>query len=173
MSYVQTKTTYLEMFAPPTSDVAPPRADVCVQKVDRPSTAFYRELYRAVGENFDWVDRLVMPDQELQSILSNDRVSLFVLRVAGELAGYSELDGRVGNEIELAYFGLFPAFVGQGLGKYFLHWTLHTAWSLGPVRVWVHTCDLDHPAALPNYLNAGLQIYNEKTIAQFVPDGRL
>ena len=173
MSYIQTKTTYLEMFAPPASDVAPPRADVCIQKVDRPSTTFYRELYRAVGEDFDWVDRLVMPDEELQSILSDDRVSLFVLRVAGELAGYSELDGRVGNEIELAYFGLFPAFVGQGLGKYLLHWTLHTAWSLGPTRVWVHTCDLDHPAALPNYLKAGLQIYDEKIIAQFVPDGCL
>jgi hypothetical protein len=57
MSYIPTKTTYLEMFAPPTSDVAPPRADVCVEKVESPSTAFYRQLYRAVGENFDWVDR--------------------------------------------------------------------------------------------------------------------
>jgi GNAT superfamily N-acetyltransferase len=173
MSYIPTKTTYLEMFAPPAGDVAPPRSDVCVEKVDRPSTVFYREIYRAVGEQLGWVDRLVMPDNQLQSILSDDRVSLYVLRVAGVLAGYSELDARVDSEIELAYFGLFPAFVGQGLGKFFLRWTLQTAWSRGPTRVWVHTCDLDHPAALPNYLKAGFQIYDEKTIAQFVPDDRL
>lgn len=172
MPYIPTKTTYLEMFAPPASDVAPPRADVCVEKVDCPSTACYRELYRSVGEAYCWVDRLVMPDEELQSILGDDRVGIFVLRVTGESAGYSELDCRVGSDIELAYFGLFPSFIGQGLGKFFLNWTLHTAWSLRPTRVWVHTCDLDHPAALPAYLKAGFQIYDEKIIAQFVPDER-
>lgn len=164
MACIPTKTTYLQMFAPPTTDVAPPRADVCVEQVTSPSTAFYRQLYRSVGEDYCWVDRLVMPDRELQSILGDDRVRVFVLRVAGELAGYSELDGRIENEIQLAYFGLFPTCLGQGLGRFFLNWTLRTAWSLRPSRVWVHTCDLDHPAALPTYVKAGFQIYEEKVL---------
>jgi len=172
MPYIRTKTTYLEMFVPPGTEVAPPRADVRIESVACPSTVFYQELYRSVGGDYCWVDRLMMPDEELQSILNDERVSVHVLRVAGEPAGYSELDCRVGNDIELAYFGLFPTFIGQGLGKFFLHWMLHTAWSLGPTRVWVHTCDLDHPAALPTYLKAGFQIYDETVVAQYVPDGR-
>ena len=42
-------------------------------------------------------------------------------------------------------------------------------WSHQPRRIWVHTCDLDHPAALPNYLKAGFQIYDEVTIDQWIP----
>ena len=172
MPLIRTKTTYLEMFQPPASEVAPPREDVQVQRVDCPSSEFYRQLYRSVGADLCWVDRLVMPEEQLQSILRDDRVEVFVLRVAEQTAGYSELDRRAGNEIELAYFGLFPSYIGQRLGKYLLNWTLRAAWSHGPTRVWVHTCDLDHPAALPTYLKAGFQIYDEKVIAQFVPAGR-
>ena len=69
-----------------------------------------------------------------------------------------------------AYFGLFPAFIGKGLGKYLLAWALDRAWSFNPRRVWVHTCDLDHPAALPNYLRAGFTVYDETVVEQIVAD---
>jgi GNAT superfamily N-acetyltransferase len=81
-----------------------------------------------------------------------------------------ELDRRTPGEIELAYFGLFPQFIGNGLGKYLLAWALRQAWSYGPRRVWVHTCDLDHEAALPTYLNAGFTVYAEKMVEQAVPE---
>lgn len=170
MPTIQTKTTYLEMFHPPAEEVAPPRADVLVQRVDSPSCEFYKHLYRSVGADLNWVDRLVMPEGQLQSILRDERVEVSVISVAGEAAGYSELDRRTDQEVELAYFGLFPSFIGMGLGKYFLNWTLRSAWSRQPERVWVHTCDLDHPAALPNYVKSGFEIYDEKIIAQLVPD---
>lgn len=169
MPHIPTKTTYLEMFYLPASEILQPRADVVVERVHDPSCEFYRQLYRSVGADLCWVDRLVMPDKQLQAILSDDRVEVFVLRVAGEMAGYSELDRRVENEVELAYFGLFPRFIGQGLGKWFLDWTMRAAWSQQPSRVWVHTCDLDHPAALPTYLKSGFQIYREEIVSQFVP----
>ena len=169
MRLISTKTTYLEMLAPPAGEIAPPRSDLEIRRIDRPTNDFYRLLYRAVGAELCWVDRIVMPDDLLQSMLSDDRVDVFVLRVVGELAGYSELDRRVESDIELAYFGLFPAFIGQGLGRFLLDWTLYTAWSRRPQRVWVHTCDLDHPAALPTYLKAGFRIDDEKIIEQFVP----
>ena len=166
MPVIKTKTTYLQMFSPVEIEIAVARPDLRVSRVARPSVDFYRRLYRGVGSGFHWVDRLVLPDQELQAIIHDDRVDVFVLTVAEELAGYSELDRRKADEIELAYFGLFPAAIGKGLGKYLLNWTLRAAWSHQPRRVWVHTCDLDHPAALPNYLKAGFQIYNEVTIDQ-------
>jgi len=170
MLQIPSKTTYLEMFQPPENEVAPPRAELQLQRVKSPSNEFYRYLYKSVGAAFCWVDRLLTPDEQLQAILCDERIEVFVLHVAGEPAGYAELDRRQADEIELAYFGLFPSFLGQGLGKYFLNWTLRTAWSSCPTRVWVHTCDLDHPAALATYLKAGFRIYDEKVIEQFVPD---
>jgi hypothetical protein len=56
--------------------------------------------------------------------------------------------------VELTQFGLVPEFIGQGLGKYFLRWSIGTAWSYQPRRFWLHTCTLDHPRALPNYMQA-------------------
>ncbi len=170
MSIVKTKTTYLEMHQPSPSVVRPPCHGIEVTEVDTPSTEFYRYLYRSVGEQFHWVDRLVMPVDELRAIIQDDRVEIYVLSVDGETAGYAELDRRQANEVELAYFGLFPQFVGQGLGKYFLDRTLRKAWSYSPQRVWVHTCDLDHPAALPTYVKAGFAVYDEKIIDQIIPD---
>lgn len=167
---VLTKTTYLEMFEPPADRFAPPRDDMYVRRLISPGVEEYRTLYRGVGSQLNWVDRLVMPSAELQAILSDDRVEVHLLMVADQPAGYAELDRRTPDQIELAYFGLFPHFVGQGLGKFFLNLTLHQAWSYAPQRVWVHTCDLDHAAALPNYLRAGFKAYEERMIEQFIPE---
>jgi GNAT superfamily N-acetyltransferase len=72
------------------------------------------------------------------------------------------LDRRNKDDIELVQFGLMPEFIGQGLGRYFLQWTIDKAWSYGPRRFWLHTCTKDHPAALPNYLKAGFTSYKEE-----------
>jgi GNAT superfamily N-acetyltransferase len=80
----------------------------------------------------------------------------------GVPAGFAELDWRIEGEIELVQFGLMPEYIGQGLGRYFLQWTIDKAWSYSPRRLWLHTCTKDHPAALPNYLKAGFEIYKEE-----------
>ena len=80
----------------------------------------------------------------------------------GVPAGYAALDRRIEGEIELMQFGLMPEFIGQGLGQYFLQWTIDKAWSYRPRRFWLHTCTKDHPAALPNYLKAGFAVYKEE-----------
>ncbi len=170
MGFTQTKTTYLEMLARPASVIAPPFDHVEVIRKRQPSVERYRQWYRAVGEKYFWVDRLRMPDDELRAILEDELVEIYLLQVDRQAAGYAELDRRTAGEIELAYFGLFDEFVGRGLGKYLLNWILHKAWSHAPRRVWVHTCDLDHLAALPNYLKAGFVIYDEQTINQMIPD---
>ena len=60
-------------------------------------------------------------------------------------------------------------FIGHGLGTYFLQWTIDMAWSYQPRRLWLHTCTLDHPRALPNYVKAGFQLYKEELIIRDVP----
>lgn len=173
MPVIKTKTTYLEMRTPTEYKVAPPRTDIEVLRVENPSVEEYRRIYRVVGSDLYWVDRLIMPEEELREIIQHDRVDVYVLYADGKPGGYGELDRRENNGIEIAYFGLFPSLVGQGLGKYLLHWLLNTAWSHNPSRVWLHTCDLDHPAALPNYIKCGFEAYKEEMIDQWVPEATL
>ena len=53
----------------------------------------------------------------------------------------------VGDDVEIAYFGLLPAFHGRGWGGALLEHALRRGFELGS-RVWVHTCTLDGPHAL-------------------------
>jgi GNAT superfamily N-acetyltransferase len=64
--------------------------------------------------------------------------------------------------MEIAYFGLLPDFLRRGLGKLMLTAAVDRAWEQGVSRVWLHTCTLDDPAALPNYLKRGFTPYKEE-----------
>jgi GNAT superfamily N-acetyltransferase len=156
------KISYLQMLAHPERVVPPPREGLVVVHVPRPSVAWYRSLYDAVGRDYDWTSRNNLSDTELAALLNDRRDEVHVLMADGVPAGFAELDRQVEGEIELVQFGLMPAFIGQGLGKYFLQWTIDKAWSYGPRRFWLHTCTKDHPAALPNYWKAGFTIYKEE-----------
>ena len=105
-----------------------------------------------------------LSDEQLATVIQDSRNELHVLHVAGSPAGFAELDRRVSHEIELVQFGLMADFIGQGLGKWFLQWTIDKAWSYGPKRFWLHTCTLDHPAALPTYKQAGFVQFKEQAI---------
>ena len=54
------------------------------------------------------------------------------------------------GSFQIAHFGFTPTFLGRGLGKAMLSEAANRAWSLGASRVWLQTCTLDDPAALPN-----------------------
>ncbi|MEE8452020.1 MAG: GNAT family N-acetyltransferase [Thermoguttaceae bacterium] len=169
MKTIPVRTTYLEMVARPTHDTPPPGERIEVIHALRPTIGFYRFLYDAVGRDFQWVDRTMMSDEALGAIVHDDRVEVHVLYAHGTPAGYAELDRREDGQIELAYFGIMPEFRGKGFGRYFLDWAVAKAWSYGPERVWVHTCELDHPAALPIYLAAGFTVYDERILDQPMP----
>jgi GNAT superfamily N-acetyltransferase len=159
---MKVKTTYLEMFGHPQRVVPPPREGLVVVHARKPSVAYYRFLYDAVGRDYDWTTRRKLSDAQLAAILNDPRDEVHVLMADGSPAGLAELDRRMEGEIELVQFGLMPDFIGQGLGRYFLQWTIDKAWCYQPRRFWLHTCTKDHPAALPNYLKAGFAIYHEE-----------
>jgi GNAT superfamily N-acetyltransferase len=156
------KITYLQTLARPERVVPPPREGLAVVHARRPTVAYYRFLYDAVGRDYDWTSRKKLSDAELAALLHDPRLEVHVLMVDGVPAGFAELDRRIESEIELVQFGLMPEFIGQGLGRYFLQWTIDKAWSYHPRRFWLHTDTKDHPAALPNYLKAGFAIYREE-----------
>ncbi|MEO8396249.1 MAG: GNAT family N-acetyltransferase [Chloroflexota bacterium] len=152
-------TTYLQMtrreqFCPAFIQ----RENVTLKPLTDPNIAFYKSLYTGVGGELHWRDRLLMPETELKAALSKPGTSIYVLYVANDPAGYIELV-KEGGAIQINYFGLFPAYHGMGLGKHLLSYGIEQAWAQNADRVWVHTCNLDSPRALDNYLKRGFQIY--------------
>jgi GNAT superfamily N-acetyltransferase len=147
---------YLEIRAPSPRSVPAPRDGLTILHVHKPSVSYYRSLYSAVGEDYHWLSRGKLSDAELASVIQDPCNELHVLHVDGAPAGFAEFDRRQADEIELVQFGLMAPYIGQGLGKWFLQQILDTVWSYQPKRLWLHTCTLDHPAALPLYKWAGL-----------------
>jgi len=156
-------TYYLQMFARPERAVRPPREGLSIVHAKKPTVSYYSWLYDTVGGEYHWISRTKLKDDELRAIIHDPRVEVHVLMVDGVPAGFAELDRRVDGEVELTQFGLVREFIGQGLGKYFIHWAIDRAWSYNPRRFWLHTDTQDHQAALPNYLKAGFVIYKEVT----------
>jgi GNAT superfamily N-acetyltransferase len=158
---VQATRTYLELSSP--DQFRPALGDfpgLVVDRVEHPAPALYRQCYRTVGEAYHWRDRWDWTDEEIRRHLGQPEITLHVARRERALAGWYELR-RVPEErsVEIAYFGLCPGAIGHGLGKHLLSCAVRDAWALGPTRVWLHTCTLDHPAALPNYKKRGFRPY--------------
>jgi ribosomal protein S18 acetylase RimI-like enzyme len=158
--------TYLEMLQAPSPRAAAWRAEpIAIIRARRPTVSFYRYLYATVGRAWMWYERCALDDAALAAIVQHPLVEVYVLYLDGVPAGYVELDRRQGDDIELAYFGLMPEFIGRGLGRYLLDWAVGRAFEYAPDRLWVHTCNHDHPGALAGYQRAGFQVFRqERTI---------
>ena len=150
--------TFLRMEAPPAAPppMLPEGADIVWLRDIAP--AHYRALYEKVGADYLWWLRRAMPERQLAALLADRRVSVRVLRLGGEEAGFYELDRGSWPAVNLAYFGLMPRAVGQRLGRAFLRHAVDTAWAMGARAVTVNTCTADHPRALPLYRSVGFRI---------------
>src|SRR5262249_46058487 len=167
---VEVTTWYLDMSGPAEVVPAPrPDLDVALIRARRPSPVLGRFLYTAVGRGWYWIDRLAWTYERWLAWLSRAGGETWVAHVEGTPAGYFELDGTEEGSVELAYFGLLPAFVGRGLGGWLLTEALRRAWALGPRRVRVHTCSLDGPHALANYQARGMRVHRVGTAVLRLP----
>ena len=161
--------TFLEMHSPPAAPV--PESKLALRRIERPSADEYRSLFRLIGAPWLWFSRLIMPDAKLEAIIQHPNVELFAVEDGGDAAGMLELDFREAGECELAFIGLVPELAGKGHGRWLLAEALARAWRPGIGRVHVHTCTLDHPAALAAYRRAGFTAY-KRAVERF-PDPRL
>ena len=159
--------TYLRMTEKPRPQALPaPAIPHAIQRAEKPTVSFYRYLYDAVGRNWGWMDRKKMSDSELEAVLQDKDTEVYVLYIRGVPAGYAELNfKKFPKEVDLAYFGIMPEFIGMKLGPYFLNWAISEAWQRGPDSITVNTCTLDHPKALPLYQKFGYVPYKQKELA--------
>ncbi len=156
--------THLEMTARPAElpPMEPPGPGFSLPRVANPGAAWYRALFRAIGEDWLWFSRLKLSDDELLAIVRDPRVEIHVLHHGECEVGMVELDRRREPDIELAFFGLVPDMIGRGLGRYLMSRTIDLAWSHNPRRFWVHTCTLDYPGALAFYRRSGFRPYRQE-----------
>jgi len=161
-------TTYLEMRSP--EQLRPKRVTsesepgghlwrvTSFEKTDA-SWRLNRDLYFTVGEQWHWIDKRPWTDEQWKEYATAPELRTFVAYCGDQLAGYYELRQDDEGGVEIAYFGLIPDFIGRGFGGALLTSAIEEAWRLSAQRVWVHTCNRDHPQALANYQARGMVIY--------------
>ena len=149
-----------------------PAPDASVRFVNRSgiTPAHYRQLYGAVGHRWHWHDRDAWSDDMLAAHLRRADVLVWECLVGDESAGFFELVRCSDGSVEIAYFGLAASFIGRGIGKAMLTRAAEEAWALEPTRVWLHTCTLDSPHALPNYLARGFTPARRERYVAELPD---
>ena len=148
-----------------------------LKEVKKPSKNYFIELadpkdfqlnkffYKNIGKNCQWIDRLVWTDLNWIEYISNDRLFTYILKDKSEIVGYFELlFNKESKEAEIAYFGILEEYFGKKLGGFLLSEAIKGSYALGCVRLWVHTCSLDHANALKNYLARGMKIFKSETL---------
>ena len=162
--------TFLEMRERP--EIGVPRSSLDLKRIMNPDVRRYRDLFRLVGAPWLWFSRLLMDDATLAAVIQDPDVELFAVQDGNARdVGMLELDFREAGECELAFVGLLPELSGLGHGRWLLEEAVRRAWRDNVNRVHVHTCSLDHPAALGAYRRAGFIPY-KRAVERF-PDPRL
>ncbi|WP_189000615.1 GNAT family N-acetyltransferase [Deinococcus roseus] len=122
-----------------------------------------RFFYQWVGKDYRWTDRLSWPEEKWQAFAEQPGMQLLIASLKDTPIGFAELK-KEGTEFEISIFGLADRYIGLGLGGHFLTLVIQAAWDLGASRVFLNTCDWDHPHALKNYLARGFQVYREVVV---------
>jgi len=153
--------THLEMTERPE-----PASDPCgawtLRRVEAAEPCWFRDLYRRIGEEWMWFSRLQMADAELAAMIQSPPVEMYALVQDGRDEGVLELDFRERGQCELRLFGVTPKLIGSGAGRWLMNRALERMWSQPVVRVWVHTCSFDHPAALAFYQRSGFRPFRRQ-----------
>jgi len=160
--------TYLEMLERPAEIKA---SSVRLREIKNPDLEWYRAIFRRAGEHWLWWSRLEMSDAELSAVLHAPTTELFIAQGDGVEIGLAELDSSRTGQVEISFFGLYREALGNYLGRPFMDALLDRAWTDSTSRVWVHTCTLDSPVALPFYVKCGFKPY--KRAIEVADDPRL
>jgi ribosomal protein S18 acetylase RimI-like enzyme len=131
----------------------------------KPTIELCKFFYKEIGKDFFWRDRLKWNNEDWRNYISQDFFKLYILKSNNKLAGYYELLYNPSlSSMEISYFGIFKEFFGKGIGGYLLTDAILKSFNEKIDKVWVHTCTLDHPNALKNYLGRGMTIFKKEKI---------
>ena len=147
------------------NEVKKPSENYFVNLIDPKDFQLNKFFYKEIGKNCQWIDRLVWNDHNWIDYVSNEKLFTYVLKDNEEIAGYFELIFDENTMVaEIAYFGILDEYLGKKLGGYLLSNAIKLSFSMGSLRLWVHTCSLDHKNALKNYLARGMSVFKSETL---------
>ena len=146
-------------------EVKKPNAYCKISLLNPPDFQINKFLYKQVGKNHRWMDRLAWSDNRWINYVNNSKVKTYILTEKDELVGYFEqINNLIENEIEIAYFGILENYYGKKYGGYLLSEAIKLSFKNKTLRVWVHTCSLDHKHALNNYQARGMSVFKKEKI---------
>ena len=135
-----------------------------VKKIN-PDFQLNKFFYKQVGKKHRWLDRLSWSDQKWINYISNKNLETYLIIEKEDLAGFFELLYNPElKETEISYFGLLEEYIGKGIGGYALSEAIKRCFEKNIKRVWLHTCTLDHPNALKNYIARGMTVFKKENI---------
>ena len=135
-----------------------------VKKIN-PDFQLNKFFYKQVGKKHRWLDRLSWSDQKWINYISNKNLETYLIIEKEDLAGFFELLYNPElKETEISYFGLLEEYIGKGIGGYALSEAIKRCFEKNIKRVWLHTCTLDHPNALKNYIARGMTVFKKEKI---------
>ena len=131
----------------------------------KPDFQLNKFFYKQVGKKHRWIDRLIWSDEKWMKYISNKNLETYVISKCDELVGFFELIYNPElKETEISYFGLLEEYIGKGIGGFALSSAIRKAFEKNINRVWLHTCTLDHPNALKNYIARGMTVFKKENI---------
>ncbi len=131
----------------------------------KPDFQLNKFFYKQVGKKHRWIDRLSWTDEKWINFISNKNLETYVISESEDLIGFFELLYNPDlKETEISYFGLLEEYIGKGIGGYALSEAIKKAFEKNIKRVWLHTCTLDHPNALKNYIARGMKVFRKENI---------
>tara|TARA_R110002049_G_scaffold117332_3_gene270691 strand:+ start:88174 stop:88767 length:594 start_codon:yes stop_codon:yes gene_type:complete len=154
--------THLQMSAPPVARPSSPPPEGITFRQITPTLTWYRDIFGRVGADWLWYGRLALNDARLGAILADAKRSFYTLTRDGRDEALMELDFTQEGACELAYFGLTPALIGSGAGRYLMSQAIDLAWAQPISRFHVHTCTNDSPQALGFYIRSGFAPYRRE-----------
>ena len=135
-----------------------------VKKI-KPDFQLNKFFYKQVGKKHRWIDRLSWSDEKWINYISNKNLETYIICESEELVGFFELlHNPELQETEISYFGLLEEYIGKGIGGYALSEAIRKSFEKNIRRVWLHTCTLDHPNALKNYIARGMTVFKKENI---------
>ena len=135
-----------------------------VKKI-KPDFQLNKFFYKQVGKKHRWIDRLSWSDEKWINYISNKNLETYIICESEELVGFFELlHNPELRETEISYFGLLEEYIGKGIGGYALSVAIKKSFEKNIRRVWLHTCTLDHPNALKNYIARGMTVFKKEKI---------
>ncbi|WP_299815428.1 GNAT family N-acetyltransferase [uncultured Roseibium sp.] len=150
--------TNLEMLKAPEAPLAQARDDLTLDRWPSPDIDAYRRLFRQIGEDWIWFGRLIQEDAALEKILREPTREIFLPKRDGAPVGTLEIDYAKPEEPEISYFGLIPAAIGGGAGRWLMAQAVEMAWARPETRrLWLHTCTADSPQAMRFYQSCGFR----------------